>query len=530
MNYDICIIGSGAGAGPIAFELAKNGKKVIILEKGSYYKRGDFSKDEIAYTRRSIVTPNLKDEYHVIEENLDGQWISTPTNISLWDFWNGNIVGGATNLMSGFFHRLKPFDLKLRSTFGDIDGANISDWPIEWEELLPFYKKVDKIIGVTTTTKEHPISKLFDKTATKMGINSYITPRAILSKNRGKRDGCYYSNYCGSYGCSSGAKGSSREALLNPAIDTGNLTILPNSFVYKLESDKYNIKKALYIDKITGLKKEIKADIFVVASQAVESCRLLLNSFNSFHPNGLGNSCNQLGKNLLFSGGGVVSGEFYGSNELPLDELLVEGLFVNRSLKDWYRIDKKRKGGVIEVLFEHANPIRKANINKYSDDGRLLWGDELYKKLKFKFYKSKRLNFEIFNDWLPNDNCFVSIDKKYKDVYGVPVAKIRVGSHPQNEIVGNYLAKKSYNFLLKMGAKEINVDISPYPPQNLQAGGCRFGNDPRSSVLDKNCRSWDIKNLFVTDGSFMPTGGSVPYTYTIYANSFRVAEYIKTFI
>ena len=81
-----------------------------------------------------------------------------------------------------------------------------------------------------------------------------------------------------------------------------------------------------------------------------------------------------------------------------------------------------------------------------------------------------------------------------------------------------------------MGAKNINGEISPYPPQNLQAGGCRFGNNPKTSVLNKNCQSHEVTNLFVTDGSFMPTGGSVPYTFTIYANSFRVADYLKTII
>tara|TARA_R110002050_G_scaffold676_1_gene4818 strand:- start:1239 stop:1640 length:402 start_codon:yes stop_codon:yes gene_type:complete len=128
---------------------------------------------------------------------------------------------------------------------------------------------------------------------------------------------------------------------------------------------------------------------------------------------------------------------------------------------------------------------------------------------------------------MPNDNCFVSIDEKYKDKYGVPVATIRIGAHPQDVKVGNFLAQKAIDVLKQMGASDIKSDISPLPSANLQAGGCRFGNDPKKSVLNKYCQSHDIENLFVTDGSFMPTGGSVPYTWTIYANSFRVADYIK---
>ena len=525
--YDICIVGSGAGAGPIAYELSKAGAKVVVLEKGEFYKKDDFSKDELAYNRRSIVTPSLKDEFHIIEDFVDNKWESTTTKQSNWDFWNGSIVGGSSNFMSGFFHKLHPDDFKLKSKFGDIKGANVVDWAISYDELSPYYDKVKDIVGVTTNTTEHPISSLFDRSAKKLDLTPLITPRAVLSAKAEHRDECYYSNYCGSYGCSSGAKGSSREALLNPALKTGNLTILSNSYVTKLISKNGKVTKAKYLDKSDNTIKKIKAKIFVVAAQAIESSRLLLNSANKEYPNGLGNSSGQVGKNILFSGGGIVTGEFDGTKNISLEDLKVEGFFVNRAIRDWYFLDKKTKGGLVEAVFEHANPIRKANSQKWGDDGKLVWGEALYKKLDHKFNKTKRLDFEIFNDWLPNDDCFVDIDKNVKDKYGIPVAKIRIGAHPQNERVGDILAAKSIKLLKKMGAKNINGNISPYPPQNLQAGGCRFGSDPKTSVLDKNCKAHDVDNLYVTDGSFMPTGGSVPYTYTIYANSFRVADHIK---
>jgi choline dehydrogenase-like flavoprotein len=134
----------------------------------------------------------------------------------------------------------------------------------------------------------------------------------------------------------------------------------------------------------------------------------------------------------------------------------------------------------------------------------------------------------VFNDWLPNDDCFVTIDDEVKDKWGDAVAKIRIGNHDHDLKVGEYLAVKAEKLLSAMGAKNISSAISGYPATNLMAGGCRFGNDPKTSVLDKNCQAHEVPNLYVTDGSFMPTGGSVPYTYTIYANAFRVADYIKT--
>ncbi len=543
MKYDICIIGSGAGAGPVAYELSKAGKKVVVLEKGDFYREENFSKDEIAFCRRSIVTPKLKEEYHLIEEMVDGKWVATPTYKSGWDFWNGNIVGGSSNFMSGFFHRLHPDDFRLKSRFGKIEGANIEDWPITYEEMEPYYTKVESVVGISgkvtphkyqeprsakdfpyPPTAEQPVSELIDRTCAEMKIDCIKTPRAIMSIPKGERSACYYSNYCGSYGCNSGAKGSARAALLQPALKTGNLTIKTRHHVKTLEvDDKGWVRAAKCVHE--GKETEIEADIFVVAAQAMETSRLLLNSRSGKFPDGLANNSGQVGKNMLFSAGGVVSGDL-DEKVLPKKALFTEGLFVNRTIKEWYFLDDKTKGGISEALFEHANPILKANRSKWSEMG-ILWGEKLQERLLERFTKKRNLQFEIFNDWLPNDDCFVTVDDNYRDKYGMPVAKLRIGSHPQNEKVGNILAAKTVKVLEKIGATNIQTSVGPYPPQNLQAGGCRFGNDPKTSVLDKTCRAHEVPNLYVTDGSFMPTGGSVPYTWTIYANAFRVAEEIK---
>ena len=535
MIYDVCIIGSGAGAAPVAYELSKKGAKVVVLEKGDFYEEKDFSKDEIAFCRRSIVTPDLKDEYHVIED--------IPTYKSGWDFWNGNVVGGSSNFMSGFFHRLNPKDFRLLSEFGEIDGANIVDWPISYEDLEPYYEKVERIVGISGKVqkykfaeprstkefpylplKEHPIANYIDDACRALGISCMKTPRAILSKAKDNRSACYYSNFCGSYGCNSGAKGSARAALLQALLKGTNLTVKTRHHVTRLQvDDKNKVKYAICRHGDNEVK--IEAKIFVLAAQAVESCRLLLNSHSKSFPDGLANNNGQVGKNLLFSAGGIVSGDLKIHNK-KMNSHLYDGLFINRTVKEWYFLNGK-KGGICEAILEHANPIFKANKQKWDETGNLLWAEKLQKRLLHKFTKIKTLQFEIFNDWLPNDGCFVTVDKKYKDKYGMPVAKLSIASHPKNEEIGNILAQKTVKILEKMGAENIQTSISPYPPQNLQAGGCRFGRDCKTSVLDPNCRVHEVENLFVTDGSFMPTGGSVPYTWTIYANSFRVADIIK---
>ena len=533
MIYDVCIIGSGAGAGPIAYELSNSGKSVVVLEKGGYYNEEDFSKDELAIVRRERYTPNLKDEFHIIyDKDENGNITRYDGREAEWSFWNGSMVGGSSNLMSGYFHRMREEDFKLLSTYGKIDGANIVDWAISLEDLDPYYEKVDRIIGVSGENKPYPplktnkFAKKFDKACKSIGFKPYITPRAIISKNKDKRASCYYSNFCGSYPCASGAKGSSRAALLKNC----SAKIIPNAFVYRLQSDGKRVTKAHFFDK-DKKSHTIEAKIFVVAAQAIESARLLLNSKDKHFPNGLANNNKQVGKNLIFSAGGTGQGRFRFENLSNKErvDLMERGVFFNRSLKEFQEIKidgKPIKGGVIDFLFEHQNIISRVLRSIYDENGDLIWGERLKKKIESDIKRSRVLTYEVFNDWLPTDECYVDIEKGVKDKWGVEVAAIHLNSHPHDLKIGKYLSKKAKMVLKKMGAVEIKESISTSPPPNLVAGGCRFGNDPKSSVLDKNCKAWDLENLYISDASFMPTGGSVPYTYTIYANSFRVADAI----
>ena len=552
-NKTACIIGSGAGAGPVIYELSKAGFKVIVLEKGPWFETKDFTKDEIALTRRSVVTPNLKDEPQVLERrNKDGEWIAKSNFDTGTDFWNGSCVGGSSNFMSGYFHRMKEMDFKLLSKYGPIEGANVVDWPIDYKAMEPYFDKVEKIVGVSGRIVDHKyqeprsssdfpypplseniVSQWIDKAGEELGYQMVPVPRAILSRTEGKRNTCYYSNYCGSYGCSSDAKGSSRAALINDALETGNCKVIPYAKVFHLKTDgKGKIIEAHYHD-IDGNNQIVKADIFTVAAQAVETSRLLLMSKNTDFPNGLANNNGQVGKNLIFSAGGIGSGYFFYKdlNEEDAKKIAMPGVFVNRGLHHYYEIEEESgktiKGGSVDFLFEHANPMGRSIRRKWNSEGELVYGSALKKRIHSYFTKLRRLKFEIFVDWQPNDNCFVTLDPEVKDKWGDPVARIRLGYHNHDIKVGKYIAEKCEEIMERMGAKRISSNISGGAPPNLQAGGCRFGNDPSTSVLDKNCKAHELENLYVTDGSFMPTGGSVTYTWTIYANAFRVADAIK---
>lgn len=564
-DFDICIVGSGAGASPVAYTMAKAGAKVLVLEKGPWLTEKEFFKDELAISIHDAYNPKLSDEQHVIEEEYETEegnsfWRGEATSDSGWSWWNGTVVGGSSNFMSGYFHRLKPIDFRLKSEFGAIAGANVADWPISYDELEPYYAMVEREVGVSGRVVEHPhqeprstdfpyppiaevpISSWIDKAAEKIGYHAVPVPRAILSQPAMGRRSCEYSGYCSSYGCSSGAKGSGRAALLNNAVATGNCIIKPNAKVYKIATDSKGKISGIHYYDAQGRQQSVSAKNYVVACQAVETSRLLLASTGEKFPNGLANNNGQVGKNLLFSGGGTGSGDFIYDqlNEQQVNELKVVGPFINRALQDWYKIDDKAfvganvngkaKGGTIDFLF-HQNPIARARGTQWGVDNegkdKLLWGEELKQSMKQEFTSYKTLRFEVFNDWLPTDDCFVALDDEVTDKWGDPVAKVRIGYHERDLEVGEYLSVKAEKLLVALGAKNISSSVSGYPATNLMAGGCRFGDDPKTSVLDKNCQAHEVDHLYVTDGSFMPTGGSVPYTFTIYANAFRVAEHIK---
>ncbi|MEW5847795.1 MAG: GMC family oxidoreductase [Myxococcota bacterium] len=551
-DFDVCIIGSGAGGGPVAFALAQAGRSVVVLEKGPWLREGDFSKDEIGDCRRNRFVTDRRVEPHAVEIPEDGAWRTYPTPETGWDFWNGNMVGGASNLMSGFFHRLKPDDFRLKSAFGPVEGAEVEDWPITYDELEPYYDLVERVVGVSGRVVphphadrrsspdlpfpplvEHPLSSWIDRLGAEMGLHPFPVPRAILSAPAHGRGSCSYSRYCGSYGCATGAKGSSRAALIQRAVATGRCEVRAQCMARRIHTDAQGRITHVEYHEEHGKVGAVSARVYVVACQSIETARLLLLSTGPKHPRGLANSSGQVGRNLLFSTAawGRASLPYRKFKPDEVEALQNQAPFINRAFQDWYSFTDetgtRMKGGTLELLFAHPNPISQAITAAYSGDDGVLWGWPLKKKLEEHFKGARHLLFEVFADWMPHPDCHVTLDPDVKDRFGLPVARVRVGKHPRNKVVGTFLAERGIEILRKLGGEELVMSSRGAPATNLLAGACRFGTDPEKSALDRDCRAHDVENLFVTDGSFMPTGGSVPFTFTIYANAFRVAEKIR---
>lgn len=534
--FDVCIIGSGAGGAPVASELAKKGLRVAILERGVNYSGRDIRKDEFTVCRKPMFQPN-KDMG--IREILYGNAPAIFEN----QLWTATCVGGGTRVMSGFFFRMKEEDFTPLTNYGDIQGATHQNWPIRYKDLALYYDKVESDTGISGSPeampgrvkpfpfpplKAHPASVLIDRACNALGYHSFTTPRAVLSRDEQEQDRgeCSYSGFCGSYACMTGAKGSTHETYIKKALATGNVTLLDKHYVYRLQTKGNQITAAHYFDK-DNIPGKIQARIFVLACSSIETARLLLNSHSSDFPDGLANSSGQVGKNLTFTVPCEVTG-FFDKTLFPKPNVSPSP-FVQRSIQDFHSLNETelayKRGGTVVFILPHPNPIQRMILLSYNERGERIYGIKLKEKTR-NFFIYNHLQSDTFIDFLPNPATSITISKKIRDQCGIPAAKISIQPHVQNLMASQIIARKIAIIFQTMGAQQVIYNSSPFTAGELQNGTCRFGDDPKTSVLDSNCRSHNIKNLFITDGSFMPSGLPIPSTFTIMANSLRVSEYI----
>lgn len=540
-QVDVCVVGSGAGGAPIAHELALAGAQVVVLEKGPWYRKEDFNHDEIQNARRDMWAPFVSDEPHL--ERIAGGPAQKTNN-----GWIANCVGGGTVHMSGFFYRLHPEDFTLASRYGNsLSGARLADWPIGYGDLAPYYDKVEKTIGVSGRAGQHPhepprsgpyplppvatndLARLVEQGAKKLGLHPFQTPRAVLSGPYRGRQPCVYCDYCGSYGCESGAKSSTLAALIPQAVATGKCEVRPHSMAFEIAVGRDGkVTGVRYYDR-EGQAREQKAKLVVVAGSSIESARLLLNSTSNRFPNGLANGSGLLGRNLMFSTLAKGFGEFERGKLPKVLQPRPPNHFLDRAIQDHYFLADRKgeydKGGTIHYLLPHRNAIYTAErlARRHSP---MLWGEALSKEVLRYYREVHQIEFEVFGEYLPSDGNYVTVDDSVKDRWGIPVATLHTDVHPESLRNAKLLARKGLDVLEAAGADSTWTESVGATTYVLQHGTCRFGKDPAQSVLDPNCRAHEVDNLYVTDGSFMPSSGGVPTTLTIMANAFRVADHL----
>jgi choline dehydrogenase-like flavoprotein len=535
---DVVILGSGGGGGPLALTLAQAGLDVLVLEKGPRYRREDYLHDEVAHLHRSFFAPSAQEEPHTVMTRKT----TTPVVMDLG--WIANCVGGGTVHMGAFLYRFHPDDFRMARRFGP--SEELADWPYGYEELEPYYCRAEREVGVSGLAGanpfegprsqpfpmpplgSHPLAPRLEEACRRRGWHPFPTPRSINSVPYKGRPACIYCDFCASFGCPVGARGSSQEALIARAEATGRCELRTRAMAREITVGRDGrATGCVYLDA-EGNEHEVEAEVVCVCCSAVESARLLLLSKSSRFPDGLANGNGRVGRHLQFHGVTMGEGRFLRDRhpELSLDD---PHPFIGRSLMDHYflpdGVSDLAKGGLIRFDMSLPTPVAAAQALALGDE-RPVWGLELKRRLRRYFRDQRAIHFEVFHDFLPNAGTWMELDPEVRDKWGLPVARIHLDLPLHHRLAGEWVADRAFEILDDLGAEELSLADLGGTSRYLVHGTCRAGHDPETSVLDAFCRTHEVPNLYVVDGSFMPTSGGAPPTLTILANSFRVAEHI----
>ena len=532
-EVDFVVVGSGAAGGIIAKELSENGFRVVVLEQGPYLTEADFTHNEVKVLNEDLLTNHPKLQPNTFRKTPDEK--AKPQRALVY----GRLVGGTSVHFTANFWRFHEIDFVERSKIGPIAGTGFTDWPITYADLEPYYTKVEWEIGVSglagaspfdpPRSKPYPMPPLpvkgsgviFEQAARKLGWHAFPAPMAILSQARPGRSACVNCGFCLAFGCEVGAKSSSLAAAIRMAEKTGRCEIRPNSYVHRIELDANGkATGAVYFDEQRNAHLQ-KAKTVVVCANGAETPRLLLLSANKQFPNGLANSSGLVGKYLMLNSGGVSMGVF----DEPLNDY--KGFAVSRIFHDFYELDAQKVGfyggGGVDARFD-LTPIGFAMGALPPRTPR--WGKDFKATLAHNFTRT----MEVFGHGtsLPLETNSFSLDPDLKDAWGLPALRLTYKDHPDDIKLSNWLNARGLELLEAAGAKQ----KWNFPAQEQQfavhlLGTCRMGNDPKTSVINADHRTHDVKNLFLCDGSSLVTSGRGQPTMTIEALAFRAADRIR---
>jgi len=531
-EVDFAIIGSGAAGGILAKELSTNGFRVVVLEQGPYLTEADFTHNEIEVFAQNKLTNHPELQPNTFRKTPDEK---AKTQRALM---YGRCVGGTSVHFTANFWRFHEIDFMERSKIGPIAGTGFTDWPITYADLEPYYTKVEWEIGVSglagaspfdpPRSKPYPMPPLpvkssgviFERAARKLGWHPYPAPMAILSQPRPGRSACVNCGFCLGFGCEVGAKSSSLATAIRIAEKTGRCEIRPNSYVHRIETDdKGRAVGAAYFDEKRNTHLQ-KAKAVIVCANGAETPRLLLLSANKQFPNGLANSSGIVGKYLMFNTYTPVFGVY----EHPLNEY--KGYAVSRVLHDFYELDPQKMGfyggGGLDARIDFT-PIGFAM--GCLPPGTPRWGKDFKAALAHDF--TRTMEVSTHGTSLPLESNSFSLDPELKDAWGLPALRMTYKDHPDDLKFTNWLIERAKEVHEAAGAQK----KWSYPAREQQfgvhlLGTCRMGNDPKTSVINADHRTHDVKNLFLCDGSSLVTSGRGQPTMTIEALAFRAADRI----
>jgi choline dehydrogenase-like flavoprotein len=580
-TYDVIVVGSGAAGGQSAYTLCMEGAKVLMLEAGRNYSPETetpmFRTPDLA-PLGAVGTPDKP--FGFFDATVDGGWNvpgepyarASEDAAGRFEWWRARMLGGRTNHWGRISLRNGPYDFKPHSR----DDLGF-DWPIAYQDMAPYYDKVELLIGVygsneglENTPNSPPgcllpppkrlvSDYLVQQRAKRLGIPAIPGHRAvltqpldyknsparlhpgnpkaqkILAEDMRKRSTCLWATPCGT-GCSVRANYQSTTVHLPPALKTDNLDITTDAMVYEITMGRDGRANGVsFIDRKTGKQRHAAARVVILAASACESVRILLNTKNAQFPNGLANSSGKVGRYLMDTVGSSVSGQIPLLENLPpLNEDAADG---HQLYVPWWLYQDQHAG---KLKFARGYHIEFGGGKRMPGHGTAsglesLTGGSYGAKFKqdVRRYYGSFVWFDGRGEMIPNDHSYCEIDPKVKDKWGIPVLRFH-WQWSEHELGQAAHMQKTFGDIIEaMGGKTrrpIIADgakaIAPGGSIIHEVGGTIMGSDSKSSVTNQWCQTWDVDNLFVTDGAVFASNADKNPTLTIMALAWRAADHI----
>lgn len=547
--FDVVVVGSGAAGGMAAYDLCNAGLRVVLLEAGRDYDPGTETAMFVSQEKaplRGAGTPEKENGYY--DATIDGgtavpgEPYAIASDSEEFSWWRPRMLGGRTNHWGRVALRFGPYDFKPRSR----DGLGF-DWPITYDDLAPWYDRVERLIGVTgrpegiENTPDPPqgvmlppppprayelvLARAFEK----LGMRVAAIRAAILTKPLNGRAACLYATAC-TQGCSSRSNFQSTTVLLPEAQQTGNLTTLCNAVVHEVKLDKSGKAAGVaFVDRQTGTQHSINARCVILAAGAFSSARILLNSKSALFPNGIGNSQGLVGKYIM------DTVEFTVRGRIPLLEKLPprndDGIFTPHIYVPWWLYQEQARGELDFPRGYHIEPrggrrMPTMGVGGYLDEQDLTYGPRLREQVLQKYGSYVSLSGE--GEMIPNERTFCELDPEIKDKWGIPALRFhwKWGDYEVNQwkhqqlIFGQVIT--SLGGTVTSGPAQMPVGGAAVH----EVGGARMGLSEADSVVDQFGQCWAVQNLFVLDGATFVSSPDKNPTLTILAIASRGADRI----